>query len=107
MDFGTGNAEYCKFTALSLHLSHKVSKKTYHGKSVQSSGDKFCGTTPLGKLFLHGLSCTRTFMFRIEHPRASGKYIGDLPNHPCSHKSYSRNWAKKEEWTGEAAAKSR
>jgi hypothetical protein len=44
-------------------------------------------------------------MFTIQHPRTSHKYKRNLPDYPRYHKAYGRIWVKKEEWTGEVAAK--
>jgi hypothetical protein len=48
MYFGTGNAEICKFTALSSHFPHKVGKKSYQGKGILSGRDKVCVGLRLG-----------------------------------------------------------
>lgn len=69
MDFGTGNAEICKFIALNL-LSSINAQKSHQSKGVLSGRGKVCVGMCIRKL-PRIVSCTRTFMFLTECPSSS------------------------------------
>ena len=93
---------YC----LEFAFSTKSAKERYLRKDVLSSHGKACvGMKYISDSSLYGSSCNCTFMFPPECPRTSLKYIRNLPDHSWAQISYCRKWAKKEELTGELAAK--